>query len=54
MEELGKIKSNDMSLETTAKIIHTFVFPITMYRCKSWVVKVDRKKWIHLKYGIGG
>ena len=47
MEALGKIiKSRDMSLETKAKIIHTLIFPSTMYRCESWTVKkADIKKW---------
>ena len=40
MKELGKIlKCKEMSLETETKIIHTLVFPVTMYRCKSWTVK---------------
>ena len=29
----------DVSLETKAKIIHTLVFPITMYECESWTVE---------------
>ena len=33
-----------MPLEIKAKIIHTLVFPITIYRCKSWIVKVGREK----------
>ena len=34
-----------MSLESKAKIIHTLIFPVTMYRCESWTVKkADRKK----------
>ena len=56
MKELGKIiKCKKVSLEAKAKIIHTLVFPITMYRCKSWTVKkADSKKLMHLKYGVGG
>mgnify|MGYP007046027100 CR=1 FL=1 len=45
MKELGKItKGKDVSLETMAKIIHILVFPITMYRCKSWTVKKTNRK----------
>ena len=46
MKELGKIiKCKKVSLETKAKIIHTLVFPITMYGSQSWTVKkADRKK----------
>ena len=36
MKELGKIiKCKEVSLETKAKIIHTLVFPITMYGAKA-------------------
>ena len=46
MKELGKIiKCKEVSLETKAKIIHTLIFPITMYGPESWTVKkADRKK----------
>ena len=56
MKELRKIiKSKAVSLETKARIIHTLVFPITMHRCKGWTgKKADRKRLIHLKYGVGG
>lgn len=38
--ELEKItKGKDLSVETKSKIIHTFIFPITMYGCESWTVK---------------
>ena len=36
MKELGKIiESKDVSFQTKAKIIHTLVFSMPMYRCKS-------------------
>lgn len=39
-------------------MIHTLLFPITMYVCKCWTVKkTDRrkkKKLVHLKFGVGG
>ena len=45
MKELGKIiKCKEASLETTAKVTHTLVFPITVHRCKSWTVKKADKK----------
>ena len=55
-KELRKtIKCKEVTLETKAKIIHTLIFPVTMYRGESWIVKkADRKKLIHLKYGAGG
>ena len=39
------IKNKDVSIETKAKIIHTLIFPVTVYRCESWTAKkADRKK----------
>lgn len=53
MEELSETtKSKEVPLETKAKIIHTLVFPTTMYGRKSWTVKTGNKI-IHLKYGLG-
>ena len=44
------IKSKDVSIEVKAKIIHSLLFPVTMYGCESWTLKkADRKKLIHLK-----
>ena len=55
MEELGKVKSNNVSFEMKAKSIYSLVFPITMYGCESWTgKKAIGKKLIRLKYGVGG
>lgn len=43
-------------LDTKPKIIHTLVFPITMFGCEKvgqWRRLVGIK-WIHLKYGVRG
>lgn len=54
--ELGKIiESKEMSLDAKAKIIHTLIFPVPMYRCQSWKVKMaDRKTLTHLKCSVDG
>ena len=45
MKELEKIiKYIGVSLETKTKIIHTLAFPITMYGCKCWTVKIADEK----------
>lgn len=42
--KLRRAAMEELALETKAKIIHTLVYPITMYRCESWTVKkADRK-----------
>lgn len=56
MGELRKIfKGTEVALRVQAKTIHTLIFPINMYRCKSWTgKKAERKQLIHLKHGVGG
>ena len=44
MEELGRIKCKEVSLESKAKTIHTPVFPNTVYESKIWTVKKDHRK----------
>ena len=47
VKELEKIiQCNDVSLETKIKIIHTLVFPITMYGWESWTVKKASRGFI--------
>lgn len=56
-EKLGQLtKNRDEPLQTKAKIIHTHIFAITVYRCKNWTAKKTymEKKKIYLKYGIRG
>ena len=55
MEDLGKITNGkDVSLETKAKIIHSLIFPITVYRGNTWTVKrLIREELVHMKYSIG-
>ena len=33
------LKSRDIALPTKAHIVKTMVFPIIMYRCKSWTIR---------------
>lgn len=45
MDDLGKIKCKDVSLETKSLLTHILIFSITVYRCENWTAKkVDRKK----------
>lgn len=57
MKETEKIaKSKDVSLDTKVKVIHTLIFPMTMYGCKSYTVKKAerRKQLTHLKCEVRG
>ena len=33
------LKSRDMTLSTKVHVVKAMVFPIVMYRCKSWTIK---------------
>lgn len=46
VEELRKLKGQDVSVETNAKIIHTLEFPATICGRESW----QRKRLIGKKY----
>ena len=39
------LKSNDITLLTSICIVKAMVFPVVMYRCKSWTInKAERPK----------
>lgn len=56
MGELGKIKSKEVWLETTATTTHTLSLLITPHGCERWsVMRADGKKMVfHQKDGVGG
>ena len=33
------LKSRDITLPTTGPVVKALVFPVVMYRCKSWIIK---------------
>ena len=35
----GILKSRDMTLPTKVYIVKGMVFPVVIYRCKSWIIK---------------
>ena len=36
------LKNRDITLPTKAHMIKAMVFPEVMYRCESWIIKVER------------
>ena len=41
MTNLGSIlKSRDITLATKAHLVKAMVFPVVMYRCESWTIKM--------------
>ena len=35
----SKSKSRDITLLTKVRLVKAIVFPVVMYRCKSWTIK---------------
>ena len=35
------LKSRDITLPTKARIVKAMVFPVVMYGCESWTIKVE-------------
>ena len=54
-EGLIKIwKDKDVTIETKRRLVIALEFPVTMYRCESWTVKINKgRRLIVLKSGVG-
>ena len=38
----GILKSRDITLLTKGHIVKAIVFPVVMYKCEIWTIKIDR------------
>ena len=47
------LKSRDISLPTKFHLVKAIVFPVVMYRCESWTIKLNAEELVVLNYGIG-
>ena len=47
------LKSRDISLPTKFHLVKAIVFPVVMYRCESWTIKLNVEELVVLNYGIG-
>ena len=46
-------KSRDITLLTTIHLIKFMVFPVVMYGCKSWTIKLSAEELMLLNCGVG-
>ena len=47
MNNLTKImKDNDISIKTKTRIVQTMVFPVMMYGCEGWTIRVSERRKI--------
>ena len=51
---MTNLDSRDITLPTKVRLVKAIVFPVVMYRCKSWTVKkAKRRKLMLLNCGVG-
>ena len=46
------LKSRDITLPTKVHLVKAVVFPVVMYGCESWAIKLSAKKFMLLNCGI--
>ena len=39
LDQLSILKARDTTLPTRVRIVKAMVFPVVVYRCKSWIIK---------------
>ena len=47
------LKSRDINLSTKVCIVKAMVFPVVMYRCESWNIKLSAEELMLLNCGVG-
>ena len=46
-------KSRDITLPTKVRLVKAMVFPVVMYGCESWTVKLSAEELMLLNHGVG-
>ena len=47
------LKSRAITLPTKVRLVKAMVFPVVMYGCESWTVKMSAKELVLLNCGVG-
>ena len=47
------LKSRDITLSTKVHLVKAMVFPVVMYGCESWTIKLSTEELMFLNYGVG-
>ena len=47
------LKSRDITLPTKVCLVKAMVFPVVMYGCESWTIKLNTDELILLNCGVG-
>ena len=46
-------KSRDITLPTKVRLVKAMIFPVVMYGCESWTIKLSAKDLMLLNCGVG-
>ena len=47
------LRSRDNTLLTKVHLVKATVFPVVMYGCESWTIKLSTEELMFLNYGVG-
>ena len=47
------LKSRDVTLSTKVRLVKAVVFPMVMYGCESWTIKLSAEELMLLNCGVG-
>ena len=47
------LKSRDITLPTKDSLVKAMVFPVVMYGCESWTIKLSAEEFMLLNCGVG-
>ena len=47
------LKSRDITLPTEVRLVKAMVFPVVMYGCESWTIKLSAEELMLLSCGVG-
>ena len=47
------LKSRDITLPTKVHLVKPMVFPVVMYGCESWTIKLSAEELMLLNSGVG-
>ena len=54
MTNLDRIlKSRDITLPTKVRLVKAMVFPVVIYGCESWTIKLSAEELMLLNCGVG-
>ena len=47
------LKTRDITLPTKVHLVKAMVFPVVMYGCESWIIKLSTEELMLLNCGVG-